>query len=241
MVRRWIRTLRAIRESNRLPDIPAWQVAIVQRVRPFTMTGVERILATIGAIEYIERHAVPGAIVECGVWKGGQMMAAALTLRHLQANRQILLFDTFEGMTEPEEIDRDLEGNAARPVFDKASLQKVGARWCEARVDEVRRNVESTGYPVELVQYVVGPVEETLPDASPESIAYLRLDTDWYASTVHELNHLFPLVSRLGVVTIDDYGHWEGARKATDEYLSAHGIPVLLHRIDYSGRQFVKP
>jgi len=241
MLKRWIRTLRAVAESNRLPDIPAWQVAIVERVRPFTMTGVERIIATIGAVEYIVRQAVPGAIVECGVWKGGQMMAAVLTLQHLNARRAILLFDTFEGMTEPEEIDRDMEGNAARPVFDKASLQKPGDRWCEARLGEVRRNIESTGYPAELVKYVVGPVEETLPAAAPEAVAYLRLDTDWYASTIHELNHLFPAVSRLGVVTIDDYGHWEGARKATDEYLATHDIPVLLHRIDYSGRQFVKP
>lgn len=240
MMKKWIRSIRVRRELRNLADLPAWQMHIVEHVLPFTMTGVERIVATIGAVEYIVQSSVPGAIVECGVWRGGQMMAAALTLRHMKAERELFLFDTFEGMTQPDEVDRDVDGRAAKKFFDEASGRAVGGRWCEARLGEVQRNMRTTGYEGALVKYIVGPVEQTLPDASPGAIAYLRLDTDWYASTMHEFNHLFPLVSPLGVVSIDDYGHWEGARKATDEYLAKHSIRAMLHRIDYSGRQFVK-
>ena len=240
MLKRWLRALRTLR-GRYMVDVPEWQRRIISSVLPYSMTGEDRILATVAAVEYIVEHDIPGAIVECGVWRGGQMMAAALALNHLQARRPLFLFDTFEGMTAPKEVDRDMEGQVAQGTFTAMSGNAVGKRWCEARLDEVQRNVASTGYPMELVHFVVGPVEQTLPEAAPEKIAYLRLDTDWYASTIHELNHLFPKVSRLGVVAVDDYGHWEGARKATDEYLSQHAVPALLHRIDYSGRQFIKP
>lgn len=113
--------------------------------------------------------------------------------------------------------------------------------WCEAGVDDVRRNVQASGYPMERVNFVVGKVEDTLPAAAPDCVAFLRLDTDWYASTMREMEHLFPRVSRGGVVVVDDYGHWQGARKASDDYLRDHGVSTLLHRIDYSGRQFLKP
>jgi hypothetical protein len=168
------------------------------------------------------------------------MMAAALTLKHLRAERPILLFDTFSGMTRPTDADKDLNESLAYRQFATASERAPGDRWCEAAVGEVRRNMEATGYRPSMVKYVVGPVEETLPEHAPDGIAYLRLDTDWYESTMHELVHLYPLVARLGVISIDDYGHWQGARKAVDEYLSKSQIVCLLHRIDYTGRQFVK-
>ena len=84
----------------------------------------------------------------------------------------------------------------------------------------------STGYPPDRVRYVKGPVERTIPDRLPGGpIALLRLDTDWYESTRHELLHLFPLLSPGGVLIIDDYGHWSGARKAVDEYLGGLAVP----------------
>ncbi|MCH6482980.1 TylF/MycF family methyltransferase [Pseudoxanthomonas sp. LH2527] len=235
--------LRAFREFNRnrqFLDVPDWHLEILKRVSPFTMAGAERTLSTISTVEYVLKHSVPGSIVECGVWRGGQMMAAALALQRLGQHREIILFDTFAGMTAPGKDDLDLKGEDALPVYEEHAVRKVGSRWCEAGIDEVRRNLASTGYPMELVQLVQGPVETTIPSHAPERIAYLRLDTDWYESTLHEFEHLYPAVSTLGVIAIDDYGHWQGARKATDEYLERNGIPALLHRIDYTGRQFVK-
>ena len=87
---------------------------------------------------------------------------------------------------------------------------------------------------------VPGLVEDTVPSQAPEVIALLRLDTDWYKSTWHELEHLYPRLSVGGVLIIDDYGHWEGARRAVDEFIEAKGLRLFLSRIDYTGRLAIK-
>jgi hypothetical protein len=108
-------------------------------------------------------------------------------------------------------------------------------------MDDVRANLALTGYPEQLIHLVPGMVEETIPDAAPATIALLRLDTDWYASTRHELVHLWPRLVSGGVCIIDDYGHWQGSRQAVDEYLAEQNLTVLMHRLDYSGRLIIKP
>jgi hypothetical protein len=235
------RAFREARRATAVYDVPAWQRDILARVRPFTMAGDLRTLATVAAVEYVEKRRIPGAIVECGVWRGGQMMAAALTLRHLCAERDLYLFDTFRGMTAPGPQDSDFQGEAAGTTYAAIAAKPDSEGWCEAGIDDVRHNLARTGYPASRCHLVQGDVEVTLPAAAPETVAYLRLDTDWYASTAHEFEHLYPRVPSQGVVAIDDYGHWQGARRATDEYLEKHGVVVLLQRIDYSARQFVKP
>ncbi len=84
-------------------------------------------------------------------------------------------------------------------------------------------------------------VEDTIPARIPDEIALLRLDTDWYTSTLHELHHLYPRLAKHGILIIDDYGHWQGARQAVDEYFKDAGPDLYLHRIDYTGRILVKP
>jgi hypothetical protein len=105
----------------------------------------------------------------------------------------------------------------------------------------VRAAVLSVGYPEEKVHFVQGPVEETLPEHAPAEIALLRLDTDWYASTKHELVHLYPRLAPGGVLIIDDYAYWRGARQAVDEYVNENELPLLLVRIDHGARVAVKP
>ena len=168
-------------------------------------------------------------------------MAAALTLiDERDVSRDLYLFDTFEGMPPPNEVDRTTDGTLARTHLDR-DPGKAGLVWAVAGIDDVRRNMESTGYPRDRVNYVKGPVESTVPAQSPKgAIALLRLDTDWYESTKHELENLFPLLSKDGILIIDDYGHWEGAKKAVDDYFDASGRPYYLHRIDYTGRLLVK-
>lgn len=107
-------------------------------------------------------------------------------------------------------------------------------------LEAVKRVVLGTGYDEQNVVFVKGKIEETVPAQVPERIALLRLDTDWYESTRHELVHLFPRLVRGGVLIIDDYGHWQGARKATDEYFRENGISLLLNRIDFSARIGIK-
>ena len=164
------------------------------------------------------------------------MMCAALTLLSLGVKRRLYLFDTFAGMTTPTAVDRDLWGKPAIQRFDEGGLEFVNVS-----LEEVKSNLRSTGYDENLITYIKGPVEETLPANAPQTIAVLRLDTDWYESTRHELQHLFPRVSGGGVLIIDDYGHYEGARRAVDEFIAATKLPLLLNRIDYTGRICVKP
>lgn len=220
--------------------------ATFRAVQPFTRTSNERILAVCDAVHYVERFDIPGAIVECGVWRGGAMMAAAITLHEVQAERDIYLFDTYEGMSEPTEHDVSFRGERADELLGKFDRPTDGAdeksnAWAFASLEDVQANMRTTGYPDNRLHYIVGKVEETLPGQAPDQIAILRLDTDWYESTKHELEHLVPRLSPNGVLIVDDYGHWTGARKAVDEFLDRSDQPILLNRTDYTGRMAVVP
>lgn len=198
-------------------------------------------MTLIGAVRHIVKTGVEGCFVECGVWRGGSSMAMALALLQEQDTQRALhLFDTFEGMTQPLDIDRKRDGTLAKDHL-KRDPGRVGEVWAVATLEDVQTNMRSTGYPEDRICFRKGPVEETIPRHSPEGqIALLRLDTDWYESTRHELIHLFPKLSKGGILIIDDYGHWAGARKAVDEYFAESQPPYFLHRIDSDGRHLVK-
>ncbi len=228
-------------EPRNWPDVPPRFVETWRKVRPYTMTSPERIIALCEAVNYIREKRVAGSVVECGVWKGGSMMAVAETLLHAgDTSRDLYLFDTFEGMAPPSESDVDISGQSAENLLRKSDKAQADSVWCRAGLEEVKRAVGNTGYPVDKVHYIKGMVEDTIPGAAPERIALLRLDTDWYESTRHEMEHLFPRLVKGGVLIIDDYGHWQGARKAVDEYLARNDVKILLNRIDYTGRIAVK-
>lgn len=219
---------------------------IIDRCLPHTMTGAARLLALIDAVRYCVARKIPGTFVECGVWRGGSVLAMILTLQEADAaDRPIYLYDTFEGMTRPTAHDVSAGGDDALDVWREASRAERRP-WDELFAEtlfnegHVRELLSQTGYPQELIRFVKGPVEETIPAVVPEEISLLRLDTDWYESTRHELEHLFPRVSENGVLIIDDYGHWKGARRAVDEYFASCPPPLLLNRIDYTGRIAVK-
>jgi O-methyltransferase len=227
----------ADREAAALADLSEADRALIRRVEPFTMTSFERRASLLGAVDHIVRHRVPGDIVECGVWRGGSMMLVALALMARgDTSRDLYLYDTFEGMNPPTDNDRSHTGEAAAAQL--ARTAKGEGVWCEAGLDDVQANLWSTGYPRERIHFVKGPVEQTIPGTLPGRVALLRLDTDWYESTRHELTHLYPLLASQGVMIIDDYGHWQGARQAVDEYFAAE--PVFLHRVDYTARLMVK-
>ena len=223
-------------------DFSEQNIEIYESVKPYTMTSPEKVNALIDAVHYIVKNKIDGAIVECGVWKGGSTMAIALTLKMLDAeNRDLYLFDTFSGMSVPSDVDVSfINGAKAHEYFSKARISEDTSDWCLSSLDEVKENMLSTGYQKDRIHFIKGKVEDTIPKDIPKAIALLRLDTDWYESTKHELTHLFPLLKPNGVLIIDDYGHWEGARKAVDEYISDKNIRILLNRIDYAGRIAIK-
>lgn len=233
--------------DNQTADIPESTRQIYRSVAPYTMTTLERVAALVDSVAYISQSKIPGAIVECGVWRGGSVMAIALTLLRLgDTERDIYLFDTFEGMPDADE-SRDVDFlsrtatdflRADRQLPEDEKRKALVLAYCP--LEQVRSNVASTGYPQERLHFVKGRVQETIPGQTPDSIALLRLDTDWYESSKHELLHLFPRVSSRGIVILDDYGHWQGVRQATDEYFRETGLACYLHRIDYAGRLILK-
>jgi hypothetical protein len=232
------------RISRRLGELNGAEpelLAVISKVKPYTMTSAERIAAMWDATRYVSKNSIPGAIVECGVWRGGSMMTAAFALLgEGDVNRDLFLFDTFEGMPPPSSHDIDRFGRSAQ-LWQSAVEHQTSEPWCYASVEDVRKNLQATQYPSDRVHFIPGLVEETVPGNAPDEIALLRLDTDLYESTAHELKSLVPSISRNGVLIIDDYGHWQGSKKAVDEFKETWPKPLLFTRIDYSGRIAVMP
>ena len=205
------------------------------------MTSVERAHSLWAATKHVVTKDVAGDIVECGVWRGGSSMLAALTLLELgETAKRLWLYDTFEGMNAPTEHDVTIDGMSAASNWQQISGDPDSPVLAFAALDDVRANLTSTGIDPGRLTFVKGPVEDTIPDQIPEQIALLRLDTDWYESTKHELEHLWDRLSPGGVLIIDDYGHWAGAREAVDEFFCGRADRPLLVRVDYTGRVAIK-
>jgi O-methyltransferase len=222
------------------PDCDSVTAGIIRRVQPYTLTPPPRIMALCESVRHLTRAGIRGPIVECGVWRGGSMLAAVLTLLELgDTDRELHMFDTFTEMPEPDERDVHMSGASGPEFFEK--VVSGDATYDLHRVEEVRELLAATGYPPDRLQFVQGLVEETIPARAPETIALLRLDTDWYRSTVHEMEHLYPRVVSGGILIVDDYGEFSGARDAVDEQLGKDGRPVLLNRVDFSCRLIQVP
>lgn len=213
---------------------------IYEATKGYTMTSMLRCYALYQAVKYAIQNDIPGDFVECGVWRGGSAMLVAMTAKSLGVtDRKIYLYDTFSGMSEPTAVDVSVEDSGVKASERWGKEERIDRNdWCYASVADVRSNLKQTGYPEDKFVLIEGKVEDTLPSQSPEAIALLRLDTDWYESTKHELRHLYPRLREHGVLIIDDYGSWAGAKKAVDEYFSEQ--PALLNRVDSSCRLVVK-
>ncbi len=215
---------------------------LYRQCKEYSMTSLERMFGLYQAVCYIIKNNIPGDFVECGVWKGGSAMMMALILnRYHETNRKLYLYDTFEGMSEPTEMDKTAKGTEAAALMkNKRNKESDTSVWCYSPLEEVKKNLLFTGYPEEQIQYIKGKVEDTLHLHLPGKLALLRLDTDWYESTRAELQFLYPLLEKKGVMIIDDFGHWEGAQKAVMEYFESIHEQPLLQRIDYTGRLMIK-
>ncbi len=192
---------------------------------------------TYAAVDYVVTAGIAGDLIECGVYQGRQvlMMAHALKARGV-LDRDIYLYDTFAGQIKPTIEDykdkqnpkASFEANLAR--WELGQITGASKKWKVAGVDEVRANVFRSGYPRERFRFIEGDVLRTLPNDRHDRIAVLRLDTDWYESTRHELNCLYDRLAVGGVLIIDDYGRWRGCRKAVDEFFTQLGprAPLLV-------------
>ena len=221
-------------------EIDFWE--LYHLCKPYTMTSLERLYSLYKAVNYIIQNNIEGDFVECGVWKGGSalMIGKMLALKNIN-DRKIFLYDTYEGMSEPTENDKDYSGKSANRLLEESSIEVQNSIWCYSSFEEVKNTIALSGLLEENIVMLKGKVEDTITNDLPMSkIALLRLDTDWYESTKHELHFLYPLLNKNGILIIDDYGHWQGCRKAVDEYFSEQELSILLNRIDNTGRIAIK-
>jgi O-methyltransferase len=212
---------------------------------PDVVASSEAMVALLRAVEHVLRHRVPGAFVECGVYAGGNIELMIRALQHLEiADRDIYAYDTFAGMPRPEAIDDLGPDGELKRVWEAHRTDAdgdAGSMWMRASLDAVRQRIFRLHYPDDRVRFVQGLVEQTIPAVAPDRIALLRLDTDFYSSTKHELEHLYPRLSPGGVLIIDDYGAMPGCRIATDEYAADNATGWFLHRVDAHVRLAIKP
>lgn len=204
-------------------------------VKPYTMTSVERITCLYESLEYVRKNELGGDIVECGVWKGGNILGIIEYLNyHSIYDKNVWLYDTFNGMTEPEDIDVDYNHQSAKNSMHHELVKAMSP------IDEVKHNLSSSNFNKNNIKYVIGDVLDTLriKDNLPKNISILRLDTDWYKSTKYELEVLYPILSVNGILIVDDYGHWQGAKKAVDEFFS--NTKINIEKIDYTGIKLFK-
>jgi O-methyltransferase len=180
-------------------------LALYLRYRQYTMVGPFTYALNVALCTM---HAPSGCIVECGVWRGGMSAGLADAL----PGRRHFLFDSFLGLPPAQEVDRKWDGQSA-------------IEWQAAHKDNLRadpREAEQAMTMSNAGNYTLVPgwFKNTLPVWTPEPIAVLRLDGDWYESTMQCLETLYPCVVEGGLIVVDDYYHWEGCARALHDYFS---------------------
>lgn len=213
---------------------------IWQRVKSETMTSFLNFWFLLKSVDYLINNKIQGSYVECGVWRGGSSMAMAMRLvQHNSLHVDLYLFDTYSGMSAPSSIDIEAHsGKAASDLMKKADDDALVLAY--APLELVRKNMDETNYPQNKIHYIEGDVVETLATAEIQDIALLRLDTDWYESTLAELGYLLPRLVKGGICILDDYGHWEGSKKAVDEFFENSEFKPLMFHVDYTCRAFIR-
>lgn len=225
-------------EQQQIVELTDSDRSIIQTVGNRTLTSLQRKWGLLQAVRYVSARKIPGDFVELGVWKGGSTMIAALEFARLNDVRPLWLYDTYEGMPAPEDVDR--KSLTGAPAADKWEQTRKGdgSNWCKAALDVVKSNMASVNYPGDI-RYVVGKAEETLASEKPEQVSILRIDTDWHASTKASLEHLWDRLSPGGVLIMDDYGSWNGAKVAADDFFATRE-PIFMHYLDDTGRLVLK-
>lgn len=221
-------------------ELHNFEIEIIKSVMPYTMTSKDRLSAMVKSFNYVIDNDIQGDFVECGVWRGGNLILLNQLSQKKNTKRIIYGFDTFQGMTPPTDVDVDYKGKSSKQLLDASvKTDNVQNVWAYCSLENVKNNIQKFSNS-DKINLVKGPVEQTLLNESnlPKEISILRLDTDWYESTKIELEVLYPRLVKGGILIIDDYGHFKGCQKAVDEYFL--NKKVFLNVIDYTGRLIVK-
>ena len=228
------------RNEHFIAEIDENELNIIKKISNYSMSTPANHWAIIQSIKHIFKNNIEGDFVECGVWKGGNLILFKIISENLNMNNQIYAFDTFEGMPNANEFDKDYNDELARDLMLKNEKNpNINNIHCYSTYEEVVNNV-SKYTDIRNIKFIKGKVEDTLLENKnlPRKISILRLDTDWYESTKIELEILFPKLSNGGILIIDDYGQWKGSRKAVDEFFFNKN--VVMNYVDFSCRVIIK-
>ncbi len=204
-------------------------------VRPYSLLSTPRLYSLFSLAKQICQQDIPGDFVECGVYKGGAIaLLAKVIQRHSNSPRRVFAFDTFEGMPEPTDVDQHEGIPANQTDFGVGTLKAP----IEDNLEQVCRQLGVW----DLVVPVQGLFEQTLPQYRDQilSIALLHADGDWYQSTLEIFSNLYDRVVDQGYVQIDDYGHWQGCKRALHDFEQQIHQFFVLRSIDYTGVWFHK-
>ncbi len=234
--------IESINIEQEFPDSNNFEKELFEIISGYTMTSHERIFALMKSINFVKHNNVDGDFVECGVWRGGNLILFQKFIEKYNLSKKIYAYDTFEGMSEPDKIDETFKGESSKDLLNKLYKKKVDRKKsiliADCSIEQVQENFKKFSNKNNLT-CIKGPVEKTLDlkENLPNKISILRLDTDWYSSTKKELEVLFPLLEKNGILIIDDYGFWKGARKAVDEYFENKNVTMF--KIDFTGRMII--
>ena len=234
--------IESINIEQEFPDSNNFEKELFEIISEYTMTSHERIFALMKSINFVKHNNVDGDFVECGVWRGGNLILFQKFIEKYNLSKKIYAYDTFEGMSEPDKIDETFKGESSKDLLNKLYKKKVDRKKniliADCSIEQVQENFKKFSNKNNLI-CIKGPVEKTLDLKKnlPNKISILRLDTDWYSSTKKELEILFPLLEKNGILIIDDYGFWKGARKAVDEYFENKNVTMF--KIDFTGRMII--
>ena len=228
--------------NNVIEEASKEDIELMKLCDNYSMTSDLRKWALIQSFKYIIDNNIEGDFVECGVWKGGNLiLIKKLMERYNITNRKIFGYDTYEGMSEASNFDIKKDNTKASIKYEKLKKNNSNQiNWNFASKEEVIENLNNNVKDTSNIDLIKGKVEETLQLSKniPQKISVLRLDTDFYESTKIELEVLYAKLSVGGVLIIDDYGSWKGSRKAVDEFF--HNKKIWLHYIDHDGRLLIK-
>ena len=196
---------------------------LYQAVQDCTLLDAERIHSLWNLTNGINRRGIIGDIVECGSYKGG---SSAVLRACMGKHRKLWIYDSFEGMPETTELD----GEEARKY--------VGT--CLASKEDAIEILRATGARGDEFVIMEGLYEDTFKKKLPEQVALLHCDADWYDSVSIVLETFYSLIPVGGCVILDDFGFWEGCRRAFYDFCQKHGEKPLLERVGSTQAFWIK-
>jgi hypothetical protein len=230
--------------SSLYPELNPDEMNFLRSVfnKHLTMTSFESLCTLAITCKHISKSNISGSFVEAGVWRGGSSIVAK---KFLKGEREFFLYDTFAGMTEPSIHDFRVGGSNYSSSLEKWKSGQAENHndWVFASLEEVQKNFDGFGLLDDSIVFHKGDVREALNEMQlPWEIVLLRLDTDFYDSTLIELQTLYPKLAKGGILILDDYGHWDGARLAVDEFFSAqtNATPLMIPIAGGGGRLIIK-